>query len=106
MLLTDEYCTVVQQALEPLMSPCYVLQNVAMQDYAKKQEYKLGNRTLHADDQAVAQYYIALYERNGGDEVIAPTQTSFDTVLSTAPNVSLLYDPQGVTSCLCRHTCD
>jgi hypothetical protein len=65
-----------------------------MQAFAEKQQYKLGNRTFHADDQAVAQYYIALFERAQEDRMIAPTIAAFNTVLGGAANVTLLWDQE------------
>lgn len=60
----------------------------ALYDMAEANEWRLGDRFWHADDQAMAQVYLAL---DGAD--IRPTQVVFDEVLALAPDNSLEFTP-------------
>ena len=60
----------------------------ALYDMAEANEWRLGERFWHADDQAMAQVYLAL---EGAD--IDPTQAVFDEVLALAPDNSLEFTP-------------
>ena len=49
-----------------------------------KFDWKLGPRLTHADDQAIGQTYLDLYEQKRETNRIAPTQEQFDTLMKTA----------------------
>ncbi|MDE3200315.1 MAG: glycoside hydrolase family 88 protein [Acidobacteriota bacterium] len=50
---------------------------------ANHYEFHLGPRQLHADDQAIGQSYLWLYEHDHNRAEIAPLQTQFDEVMKT-----------------------
>ena len=60
----------------------------ALYDMAEANEWRLDDRFWHADDQAIAQVYLAL---EGAD--IGPTQEAFDEVLALDPSNSLEFTP-------------
>jgi len=53
----------------------------AMQGMGKQFNWQLGPRPAHADDQAVGQTYLELYEKTQDPVMLAPTQASMDTLL-------------------------
>jgi rhamnogalacturonyl hydrolase YesR len=53
----------------------------AMQAMGKQFEWKLGPRPEHADDHAVGQTYLELYEQKHDPVMLAPTQQRMDTLL-------------------------
>jgi rhamnogalacturonyl hydrolase YesR len=59
----------------------------ALRTMAEANGWQLGDRFWHADDQAVAQVYLALEEPNSG-----PTQDVFDRVLELNPQNSLDFE--------------
>ena len=71
-----------------------VTRAVLLQEFAEQQSYQLGDRLYHADDHAVAQYYIALRENLGLEEATGPTQTAFDAILADAPTADLNWEPK------------
>lgn len=66
-----------------------------VQDFATKQQFKPADRVYHADDQAVAQYYIALSEQYSSPKMLAPTQERFDTVVDNPSSVDLDHSVKG-----------
>ena len=60
----------------------------AMVQVGNKFDWKLGPRLSHADDQAIGQTYLELYEEHHDPKMIAPTREQFDALM-TAPD-----DPQ------------
>jgi hypothetical protein len=60
----------------------------ALYGMAKANEWQLGERYWHADDQAMAQVYLALQDAD-----IGPTRRVFDDVLALAPANSLEFIP-------------
>ena len=59
----------------------------ALYDLAADNDWRLGDRYWHADDQAVAQVYLALENAD-----TAPTQAVFDRVLELNPQNSLDFE--------------
>ena len=53
----------------------------AMQDMGKQFNWQLGPRAEHADDHAVGQTYLKLYEKTHDPAMIAPLRTSMDTLI-------------------------
>lgn len=47
----------------------------------EEQEWKLWERTYHADDHTVGQMYCELYRKYGDEKMIEPTQKQFDFIL-------------------------
>lgn len=56
---------------------------------AEDSGYQLGARPLHADDHAIGQIYLWLYERTGDRVAYEPTQAQFDAILADPPTNSL-----------------
>lgn len=56
---------------------------------AKRENYQLGPRPLHADDHTIGQAYLWLYEQNGNRGAYGPTQERFDAILADPPTNSL-----------------
>lgn len=76
-----------------------------LQDFAEGQDYQLGERLYHADDHAVAQYYIALREKFGFEAAIGPTRAAFDAILAEAPDVALTWDPPSAQPPVLNRSC-
>lgn len=62
--------------------------------WAKGNDFRLGERLMHADDQAVGQVYLAL-RRDGlaGDEALASLRAYLDAILAAPPKVTLDFVP-------------
>ncbi len=58
-------------------------------DMARGEGYQLGDRPRHADDHAIGQTYLWLYEQSGDEKVYAPTKETFDQILADKPTNSL-----------------
>jgi unsaturated rhamnogalacturonyl hydrolase len=58
-------------------------------DMARGEGYQLGDRPRHADDHAIGQTYLWLYEQSGDKKVYAPTKETFDQILAVKPTNSL-----------------
>jgi len=52
-------------------------------------DYQLGRRPMHADDHAIGQTYLWVYEQTGNMAAYAPTQKQFDAILAAPPKNSL-----------------
>ncbi len=55
----------------------------------ERNEWKLHRRPYHADDHAVGQFYLSLYEECGDAAMLAPTQQQFDWILANPKTGSL-----------------
>jgi rhamnogalacturonyl hydrolase YesR len=66
-------------------------------------QYELGDRLFHADDHAIGQTYLWLYERTGDKAFYGPTGKTFDEILAFNPTNSLQLidksDPEYEGSC-------
>lgn len=68
-----------------------------MRAYMDKSEWKLGDRLYHADDHAIAQSYLTLFEIYGDDEMLAPLKHDFDAILNEPPVNDLAFlDKDGI----------
>lgn len=66
-----------------------------VQDFAEAQDFELGERVYHADDQAVAQYYLALSTKFNLPAARKPTMERFDTVIANPSDVDLDHSVKG-----------
>lgn len=66
-----------------------------LQDFAEAQDFQLAERQYHADDQAVAQYYLAIADRYTLPAAAAPTEDRFQAVLDNPSSVSLDHSVRG-----------
>jgi unsaturated rhamnogalacturonyl hydrolase len=64
----------------------------ALKDFGEKNNWQLGRRPYHADDHAVAQMYLALYEKYRDPAMIAPLIERFDWILANQPDTPLTHD--------------
>lgn len=55
----------------------------AMMEVGNKFDWKLGPRLSHADDQAIGQTYLELYQEHHDPKMIAPTRDQFDALMKT-----------------------
>jgi len=55
----------------------------AMMQLGNKFDWKLGPRLSHADDQAIGQTYLELYQEHHDSKMIAPTREQFDALMKT-----------------------
>eukprot|EP00892_Ulva_mutabilis_P009728 jgi/Ulvmu1/7127/UM034_0033.1 len=60
-----------------------------LKDFAEAQDFELGERLYHADDQAVAQYYLALSSHFDLPEAAEPAEERFQTVVTNPSDVDL-----------------
>jgi rhamnogalacturonyl hydrolase YesR len=69
----------------------------AMRQMGESNEWKLGARTYHADDQCVGQTYVELWQRYHDDRMIAPMRAQFDDILAHPRNLPTLeFKQKGV----------
>ncbi|MCP4454076.1 MAG: DUF4861 domain-containing protein [Planctomycetes bacterium] len=64
----------------------------ALKGFGEKNNWQLGSRPYHADDHAVAQMYLALYEKYRDPAMIAPLMGRFDWILANQPDTPLTHD--------------
>ncbi len=64
----------------------------AMMKLGTDHEWKLAARPYHADDHAVAQTYLELYEKHRDARMIAPTKAGFDFILAHPKDDNLEFD--------------
>ena len=68
-------------------------------------QWTLGSRLYHADDQVIGQTYLWAAEHSAGSEAIAPLRSNLDRILADPPRVPLAFlspgEPNG-TECLKR----
>ena len=67
-------------ASKTLPDPQY---EAAMMQVGNKFDWKLGPRLSHADDQAIGQTYLELYQEHHDPKMIAPTQEQLDALMKT-----------------------
>lgn len=66
----------------------------AMLNVGEKNEWKLGPRTYHADDQAVGQMYAEMYLLKHDAKMIAGMQQTFDYVLAHPKDDNLVFSKE------------
>ncbi|MFI3259801.1 MAG: glycoside hydrolase family 88 protein [Rikenellaceae bacterium] len=49
----------------------------------ERHEWQLNTRVYHADDHAVGQFYLNLYELEASDKIINPTKERFDEIMTS-----------------------
>lgn len=64
----------------------------AIRNISAVNEWKLGPRFYHADDHAMGQVYMDLYQRYGNKQMIANLQQTFDWVLAHPSQRSLEFE--------------
>jgi unsaturated rhamnogalacturonyl hydrolase len=64
----------------------------ALKGFGEKNNWQLGSRPYHADDHAVAQMYLSLYEKYRDPAMIAPLMERFDWILANQPDTPLTHD--------------
>lgn len=62
----------------------------------RRNNWQLGPRLYHADDQAIGQVYAAAFDHYGDLRMIAPMAAQFDRVLANRPRVTLTFDQAGL----------
>ena len=65
----------------------------------KRNEWKLHKRPYHADDHAVGQFYLALYEENKDEAMMKPTRDHFDWILQNPKTGSLTWAKDKNSDC-------
>ena len=69
----------------------------AMVRMGETNQWQLGPRKYHADDQAVGQTYIELWQRSHDAKMITPLRERFDAILASPPNFPTLeFKQKGV----------
>ncbi|MBT1063374.1 glycoside hydrolase family 88 protein [Bowmanella sp. Y26] len=59
---------------------------------AKRNQYLFAPRIYNADDYAIGQLYLDLYEQYGDEKMITPLKVIFDQILLNPPTVGLTFD--------------
>jgi len=58
----------------------------------QRNDWQIGPRLYHADDQAIGQVYAAAFDRYADVRMISPMVARFDQVLANKPKVTLNFD--------------
>jgi unsaturated rhamnogalacturonyl hydrolase len=71
-------------ASDTLKDPKYInaVEKISAEDF----QWKIGPRTAHADDEAIAQSYLDIFRKKHDQTMIANTKESFNTVMATPDN--------------------
>jgi unsaturated rhamnogalacturonyl hydrolase len=64
----------------------------AIWQLGQRNDWDLGPRPYHADDQAVGQVYVAAFDHYHDSRTIARVVARFDRVLANRPNEALIFD--------------
>jgi unsaturated rhamnogalacturonyl hydrolase len=64
-------------------------------DQGRREQWKLGNRPFHADDQLIAQAWMWAAQHGAGKEATAPVRAYFDALLANRPTNALDFIPPG-----------
>jgi len=65
-------------------------------------QWELGKRQYHADDQVIGQSYLWAASHGAGMDAIAPMQARFDAILAAPSQVDLVYPDSGDAACTDR----
>ena len=75
-------------------------------DLGREQQWRLGDRPFHADDQLIGQAWLWAARQGGGSDVIAPTRAYFVPMLANPPAIGLEFIPhapgKGTSDCTDR----
>jgi unsaturated rhamnogalacturonyl hydrolase len=63
-----------------------------IRSFGNQNNWQLGPRTYHADDQAIGQVYAAAYQHFGDPQMLEPMIARFNFILAHRPMVSLSFD--------------
>lgn len=66
-----------------------------LRNHGEAQNWQLGDRTFHADDHVVAQYYLYIYDQDKNPKILEHTISEFEVVLNDNPEMSLDFVPRG-----------
>ncbi len=58
----------------------------------QRNEWHIGPRLYHADDQAIGQVYVAAYDHYRDFRMVAPLVARFNKILDNRPDVALAFD--------------
>lgn len=64
----------------------------AIIDHGASQQWRLGDRLLHADDHVIGQSYLWAYARQHDAAILTPMRASFDAILANPPQASLDFE--------------
>ncbi|MEI6893914.1 MAG: glycoside hydrolase family 88 protein [Colwellia sp.] len=59
---------------------------------AQRNQYLVAPRIYNADDYAIGQLYLDLYEKYNDPKMIAPLQTVFNIILNSPPTIGLYFE--------------
>lgn len=62
-----------------------------LRSIGERNDWKLHEREYHADDHAVGQFYLGLYEESKDPAIIAPTIERFDWIIENPKTGSILF---------------
>lgn len=62
-------------------------------DVAKRNQYLFAPRIYNADDYAIGQLYLDLYEQFGDEKMITPLKVILDQILLNPPTIGMTFDP-------------
>ena len=75
-------------------------------DLGRAEEWRMGDRPYHADDQLIGQAWLWAAQNGGGRQATAPTRAYFDHLLANRPTISLEFIPvapgKGTSTCTDR----
>ena len=57
-----------------------------------RNNWRLGERSYHADDQLIGQVYVAAFDHYTDRDMISPMVAQFDQILAGKPDVKLVFD--------------
>ena len=66
-----------------------------LRQHGEAQGWRLGDRTYHADDHVIAQYYLYLYDYDSDPDILKPVLSEFQHILDNPPTSSLDFEPKG-----------
>ncbi|MDT0595294.1 glycoside hydrolase family 88/105 protein [Glaciecola petra] len=66
-----------------------------LRDHGEAQNWRLGDRTFHADDHVIAQYYLYIYDQDQNPKILEHNLSEFEIILDENPQMSLDFGPRG-----------
>ncbi|MCA0208875.1 MAG: glycoside hydrolase family 88 protein [Proteobacteria bacterium] len=75
-------------------------------DLGRAEEWRMGDRPYHADDQLIGQAWLWAAQNGGGKQAAAPVRAYFDHLLANRPTIGLEFIPvapgKGTSTCTDR----
>jgi len=75
-------------------------------DLGRAEEWRMGDRAYHADDQLIGQAWLWAAQNGGGKQAAAPMRAYFDHLLANRPTIGLEFIPvapgKGTSTCTDR----